>query len=133
MEFSKSLIPALLVLEIIRIPEFLDADRTFTNEDLQEWYETLVIPYKKDIRTCLGISIGEKDTPIRFLQRVLGKFGLKLSCCGRLGSRLDRRRVYSLAGLNLDGRNEIFSRWLERDNNGVSTESINYVDTSAAA
>jgi len=64
MEFSKSLIPALLVLEIIRIPEFLDADRTFANEDLQEWYETLVIPYKKDIRTCLGISIGEKDTPI---------------------------------------------------------------------
>jgi hypothetical protein len=81
----------------------------------------------------LGISIGEKDTPIRFLQRVLGKFGLKLSCCGRLGSRLDRRRVYRLAGLNLDGRNEIFSRWLERDNKGVSTESIIYVDTSAAA
>ena len=132
-DFTKSLIPALLVLEIIRIPEFLDADRTLANEDLQEWYETLVIPYKKDIRTCLGITIGEKDTPIRFLQRVLGKFGLKLSCCGRLGSRLDRRRVYSLAGLNLDGRNEIFSRWLERDNKGVSTESINYVDTSAAA
>lgn len=132
-DFTKSLIPALLVLEIIRIPEFLDADQTFANEDLQEWYETLVIPYKKDIRTCLGITIGEKDTPIRFLQRVLGKFGLKLSCCGRLGSRLDRRRVYSLAGLNLDGRNEIFSRWLERDNKGVSTESINYVDTSAAA
>ena len=57
-DFTKSLIPALLVLEIIRIPEFLDADQTFANEDLQEWYETLVIPYKKDIRTCLGIKIG---------------------------------------------------------------------------
>ena len=123
-DFAKSLIPTLLVLEFLKIPDFLDCDRTLTNDDLREWWETLVIPYKKDIRTCLGVTIGEKDTPIRFLQRVLGKLGLKLSCIGRLGSRGDRRRVYRLAGLNLDGRNEIFSRWLELDNKGVSIDSI---------
>ena len=132
-DFAKSLIPTLLVLEFLKIPEFFDCDRTFTNDDLQEWYETLVIPYKKDIRTCLGITIGENDTPIRFLQRVLGKLGLKLSCCGRLGSRGDRRRVYRLAGLNLDGRNEIFSRWLDRDIESVSIDFIYDHNQSVAA
>lgn len=132
-DFAKSLIPTLLVLEFLKIPEFFDCDRTFTNDDLQEWYETLVIPYKKDIRTCLGITIGENDTPIRFLQRVLGKLGLKLSCCGRLGSRGDRRRVYRLAGLNLDGREAIFSRWLDRDIESVSIDSISNPLFSVAA
>ena len=132
-DFAKSLIPTLLVLEFLKIPEFFDCDRTLTNDDLREWYETLVIPYKKDIRTCLGITIGENDTPIRFLQRVLGKLGLKLSCCGRLGSRGDRRRVYRLAGLNLDGRNEIFSRWLDRDIESVSIDFIYDHNQSVAA
>ncbi|CCI27815.1 plasmid replication protein, CyRepA1 family [Microcystis aeruginosa] len=122
-DFTKSLIPTLLVLEFLKIPDFFDCDRTLTNDDLREWYETLVIPYKKDIRTCLGITIGENDTPIRFLQRVLGKLGLKLSCCGRLGSRGDRRRFYQLAGLNLDGREAIFSRWLDRDIESVSVST----------
>ena len=134
-DFAKSLIPALLVLEFLKIPDFLDCDRILTNEDedLREWYETLVIPYKKDIRTCLGITIGENDTPIRFLQRVLRKLGLKLSCCGRLGSRGDRRRVYRLAGLNLDGREAIFSRWLDRDIESVSTDCIYDHNQSVAA
>jgi hypothetical protein len=112
-------------LEFLEIDRFLDPERTFTNDDLKEWWEKTVLPYRRDIKTLTGITIGANDTPIRFAQRLTGKFGLKLTCIARIGPRGSRTRVYRLTSIDPDGRGEIFARWCERDNRPVSTDSIN--------
>ena len=64
----------------------------------------------------------ESDTPIKVVQKLLSLLGLKLTCIGRLGSRSDRERVY-VYDPPLDGREEIFASWLQRDNVSEPSES----------
>jgi hypothetical protein len=133
-----ALTPLVACLEFLGIDRFLDPDTQWSNDSLKEWWETMVLPYRRDIKTLTGITIGEKDSPIRFAQRLLGKMGLKLACIGRLGKRGDRTRFYRLSAIDPDGRWSIFARWFERENAGVSTGSINIypmpsVDTQKSA
>jgi hypothetical protein len=76
---------------------------------------------KRELKTFLGLTIVESDTPIKIVQKLLSLLGLKLTCIGRLGSRAKRERVYILESPN-DGREEIFATWLERDSASISTE-----------
>jgi hypothetical protein len=81
----------------------------------------LALANQRELKTFLGLTIVESDTPIKIVQKLLSLLGLKLTCIGRLGSRAKRERVYILEFCN-DGREEIFATWLERDNAFIPTE-----------
>jgi hypothetical protein len=69
---------------------------------------------KWEIKTALNISINEKDSPVAIAQKLLGKVGLNLGYLRREGSRDNRQRVYGYFN-PLDGRDEVFTAWLQRD------------------
>ena len=74
----------------------------------------LAIANKTELKTFLGLTIVESDTPIKIVQKLLSLLGLKLTYIGRFGSREKRERVYVFEPVN-DGREEIFASWLQRD------------------
>jgi hypothetical protein len=74
----------------------------------------LALANQRELKTFLGLTIVESDTPIKIVQKLLSLLGLKLTCIGRLGSRSQRERVYVFEPPN-DGREEIFKSWLRRD------------------
>ncbi len=88
----------------------------------------LALANKRELKTFLGLTIVESDTPIKIVQKLLGLLGLKLNYIGRLGSRELRERVYVFEP-PLDGREEIFASWLQRDRAFTIAESINNSDT----
>ena len=121
-----ALTPKIKVLEFLQIERFLNPESLHDNDSLADWFKNIIIPHAQAIKTVLGLTINPlKDSPVAVAQRLLGLMGLKLTCIGRLGCRGNRKRVYQLLDPNLDGRNEIFSRWSERDSLGVSTLSNN--------
>jgi hypothetical protein len=80
---------------------------------------------QRELKTFLGLTIVESDTPIKIVQKLLNLLGLKLTCIGRLGSRGKRERVYVFE-LPDDGREEIFNSWLQRDRSNSQVESASY-------
>jgi hypothetical protein len=76
---------------------------------------------KRELKTFLSLTIVESDTPIKIVQKLLSILGLKLTCLGRFGSRTKRERVYIFESPN-DGREKIFTTWLERDSAFIPTE-----------
>jgi hypothetical protein len=76
---------------------------------------------KRELKTFLGLTIVESDTPIKIVQKLLSLLGLKFTCIGRFGSRSKRERVYIFESPN-DGREEVFAAWLERDSASIPTE-----------
>ncbi|RCJ41897.1 hypothetical protein A6770_35945 [Nostoc minutum NIES-26] len=68
------------------------------------------------------MTISEKLTPVAFplrvaagiAQKLLNKIDLRLSYVGRLGQRCKRECVYKFVGTD-DGRDRIFSGWLNRE------------------
>jgi Domain of unknown function (DUF3854) len=121
-----ALTPKIKVLEFLQIERFLNPESLHDNDSLADWFKNIIVPHAHAIKTVLGLTINPlKDSPVAVAQRLLGRLGLKLTCIGRLGSRGNRKRVYQLLDPNLDGRNEIFSRWSERDSKPVSTLSNN--------
>jgi hypothetical protein len=81
----------------------------------------LALANKRELKTFLGLTIVESDTPIKIVQKLLSLLGVTLTCIGRLGSRTKRERVYIFESPN-DGREEIFATWLERDSASIPTE-----------
>ncbi len=77
---------------------------------------------KRELKTFLGLTIVESDTPIKIVQKLLSLLGLKLTYIGRLGSRGQRERIYMFEQRD-DGREEIFNSWLQRDSAFIQTES----------
>ena len=77
---------------------------------------------KRELKTFLGLTIVQSDTPIKIAQKLLSLLGLKLTYIGRLGSREQRERVYVFKSPS-DGREEIFASWLQRDKNLTQVES----------
>ncbi len=82
----------------------------------------LALANKRELKTFLGLTIVESDTPIKIAQKLLSLLGLKLTYLGRLGSREQRERVYVFELCN-DGREEIFASWLQRDSAFTPVES----------
>ncbi len=82
----------------------------------------LALANQRELKTFLGLTIVESDTPIKIVQKLLSLLGLKLTCIGRLGSRGQRERVYVFEPPS-DGRSEIFAHWLQRDSAFIQTES----------
>ncbi|MGV2831582.1 plasmid replication protein, CyRepA1 family [Myxosarcina sp. GI1(2024)] len=81
----------------------------------------LALANQRELKTFLGLTIVESDTPIKIVQKLLSLLGLKLTCIGRLGSRKERERVYMFEPPD-DGREEIFASWLQRDKNLTQVE-----------
>ncbi len=81
----------------------------------------LALANQRELKTFLGLTIVESDTPIKIVQKLLSLLGLKLTCIGRLGSRKERERVYMFEPPS-DGREEIFASWLQRDQNLTQVE-----------
>ncbi len=82
----------------------------------------LALANQRELKTFLGLTIVESDTPIKIVQKLLSLLGLKLTCIGRLGSRKERERVYMFEPPD-DGREEIFASWSQRDKNLTKVES----------
>lgn len=82
----------------------------------------LALANQRELKTFLGLTIVESDTPIKIVQKLLSFLGLKLTCIGRLGSRGHRERAYTYEPPN-DDRSEIFAHWLQRDSAFIQTES----------
>ena len=77
---------------------------------------------QRELKTFLGLTIVESDTPVKIAQKLLSLLGLKLTSVGRLGSREQRERVYVFESCD-DGREEIFDSWLQRDSAFRQAES----------
>lgn len=121
---------AVKTLEILGAADLMVEGKTFTatSPEMKKLAD-MAKRYKRDIKTCLGVTISDKDTPIAITQRLLGLMGLKLSYVGRLGSVVNRERVYKFER-PCDGRDEIFSRWLERDQSLMSTSGNKEIKNS---
>ncbi|BAZ47254.1 hypothetical protein NIES4102_43000 (plasmid) [Chondrocystis sp. NIES-4102] len=87
---------------------------------------------QRELKTFLGLTIVESDTPIKIVQKLLSLLGLKLTCIGRLGSRGHRERVYTYEPPN-DGRSKIFAHWLQRDSAFIQTESSTVSNLSSVS
>ncbi|MBD1921960.1 MULTISPECIES: plasmid replication protein, CyRepA1 family [Cyanophyceae] len=137
-DLNKSLLSApvaTLSLEMLGVLCLLDTQRHFKNEDedLQEIAKN-AIQYRWDIKSALGISINEMDSPIRIAQKLLGKLGLKLTFLYKEGSRGEQQRVYGFKNPT-DGRDKIFAAWLARDETARQTEldKVSNCDTVVTA
>ncbi|BAY96071.1 MULTISPECIES: plasmid replication protein, CyRepA1 family [unclassified Tolypothrix] len=101
-------------LEVLGIPNFLPTDRELRGND-----EDLItmanhaLHFKWQVKTVLGITLNDQDSPVVILRRLLKKIGLKLEYLGRDGSG-ERQRIYRVVGDD-DGRDAIFRYWLAKD------------------
>ena len=85
---------------------------------------------RRELKTFLGLTIVESDTPIKIVQKLLSILGLKLTYIGRFGSREQRERVYSFEFPD-DGREAIFQSWLQRDKAFAQADLVNNLEISA--
>lgn len=102
-------------LELLGIGAILaQTDRVFrgNDEDMQVLLSK-AIQYRNEIKDLLGVTISKGATPIQVLRQLIKKLGLKLKSGGRDGAG-DRQRFYTIKNPN-DGRLEIFSKWLAKD------------------
>ena len=101
-------------LQVLDIEQFFGEDRTFTNDSLANWFEKIK-GCSADIKNFLGVGIGDKSTPITTAQRLLNLLGYKMKSIDRI--RIDGKLTYRYSGVicNADDRQDVLSRWLERD------------------
>ncbi len=103
------------ILEILGIPQLFDSEAKFSSSsELLVKMAELAKQNAWEIKTVLGLTINQKDTPIAIAQMLLRLLGLKLSYLGRFGSRGARERFYGGVALD-DGREKVFEVWLSRD------------------
>ncbi|MGB5714938.1 MAG: plasmid replication protein, CyRepA1 family, partial [Waterburya sp.] len=122
-DFNRSLLSTSLRLLETLIVGLLKPEVEYRGSDPNlQLIAELALANKRELKTFLGLTIVESDTPIKIVQKLLGLLGLKLTCIGRLGSRDKRERVYIFEPPN-DGRSEIFASWLQRDSDFTPVES----------
>ena len=131
-DINKSLLGAKIkTLKILKIEQFFDSTKEFTNDSLSLWWQ-MVQKYRFDIQTILGVGIGDEnsDTPIAAAQRILHKMGVKLDGCGQRRQKGERDksgvghkrvRIYRGCNLNRDHRDAVFACWLKREQQSVGT------------
>jgi Domain of unknown function (DUF3854) len=120
------LLPAVMLLEELKISQLFNADVEFRSSDVElQKLRSLAVEHKQVIKNYLGVSISEKDSAIAICQKFLKKLGMKLSYIGRFGARGHRERVYQFVPPQ-DEREIIFSGWLHRDEamSASTTENV---------
>ncbi len=122
-DFNRSLLSTQLRLLETLIIGLLKPEVQYRGRDPNlQLIAELALANQKELKTFLGLTIVESDTPIKIVQKLLSLLGLKLTCIGRFGSRSQRERVYVFESPN-DGREEIFASWLQRDSAFTQIES----------
>jgi hypothetical protein len=125
-DFNRSLLSTPLRLLETLIIDLLQPGIEYRGSDRHlQFIAELALFNQRELKTFLGLTIVESDTPIKIVQKLLGLLGLKLTCIGRLGSRGKRERVYVFEPPD-DGREEIFNSWLRRDSAFAQVESTAY-------
>jgi hypothetical protein len=125
-DFNRSLLSTPLRLLETLIIDLLQPGVEYRGGDRHlQFIAELALFNQRELKTFLGLTIVESDTPIKIVQKLLGLLGLKLTCIGRLGSRGKRERVYVFEPPD-DGREEIFKSWLRRDSAFAQVESTAY-------
>lgn len=104
-----------VALETIGFTEIFNSTSEYRNDDpvLIE-FAAKVKELRRDIKTVLGVTIREDDSPVVVCRNLLSLLGLKLKCTKKERYGKTRVRVYEIEGLN-DGRDEILGAWLQRD------------------
>ena len=114
-DFNRSLLSTSLRLLETLILGLLQPNVQYRGSDPNlQLIAELALANRREIKTFLGLTIKESDSPIKIVQKLLSLLGLKLTYIGRLGSRNQRERVYVFVPPD-DGREKIFASWLERD------------------
>ncbi len=114
-DFNRSLLSTSLRLLETLILGLLQPDVQYRGSDPNlQLIAELALANRREIKTFLGLTIKESDSPIKIVQKLLSLLGLKLTYISRLGSREQRERVYVFVPPD-DGREKIFASWLERD------------------
>jgi hypothetical protein len=117
-DFNKSLLSGKIqLMKILNVEQFFGAEKEFTGDSLADWVEKFRNPrIISQIKSILGFTLSVKDSPISFAQRLLRLLGLKLICVGqRRREDGSRYRLYQGCDPLVDGRGEVFDRWIERD------------------
>jgi Domain of unknown function (DUF3854) len=105
------------MLELFGIPQLLVEGKQFTSSDpMLVSMAELAKQHAWEIKSALNLTIKDKDSPMAIAQKFLGVLGIKLKYIGRFGSRSDRERYYVYEPSD-DGREDIFSSWLTREDN----------------
>ena len=122
-DFNRSLLSTSLRLLETLIIDLLQPGVQYRGSDPNlQLIAELALANQRELKTFLGLTIVESDTPIKVVQKLLSILGLKLTCIGRLGSRGERERVY-VYDPPLDGREEIFASWLQQDRASEQSDS----------
>lgn len=128
-DFNRSLLStSLRLLETLIIDLFKPGVQYRGSDPNLQLIAELAHANKRELKNFLGLTIVESDTPIKIAQKLLSLLGLKLTYISRLGSREQRERVYVFELCN-DGRAEIFTNWLQRDDAFSQAESVSNSDT----
>ncbi|MBD1903780.1 DUF3854 domain-containing protein [Trichocoleus sp. DQ-A3] len=133
-DLNKSLICSrIATLENLGVPNLLDRERRFKagDDDLQAMSEKAKAN-KWQIKKALGISIGEEESPISIVQKLLDTLGLKLEYLCKEGERGQQKRVYGFVDPK-DGREEVFAAWLARDKAAAETLAREQAEREQAA
>uniref|UniRef100_UPI0035941FDF plasmid replication protein, CyRepA1 family n=1 Tax=Chamaesiphon sp. TaxID=2814140 RepID=UPI0035941FDF len=101
-------------LKVLKIVQFFGEDKIFTNESLIEWHR-YILQFRFQVKDILGVTIGLNSTPIRAAQVLLDKLGYRLDYLDRARIEGVPTRRYGGVQLNCDRRDEVFDRWLVRD------------------
>ena len=122
-DFNRSLLStSLRLLETLIVGLLKPGVEYRGNDPNLQLISELALANKRELKTFLGLTIVESDTPIKIIQKLLSLLGLKLTYIGRLGSREQRERVYMYEPPS-DGRSEIFKSWLQKDKVLAQTKS----------
>lgn len=103
-----------MALEAVNIAQFFREDKVFTKDSLTQWHERLR-GCSADILNYLGVTIGDKSTPITTVQRLLSLLGYKLEPLDRIRINGKLVRRYGGVDCDVDDRHAVLERWLERD------------------
>ncbi|WP_158260630.1 plasmid replication protein, CyRepA1 family [Pleurocapsa sp. CCALA 161] len=103
------------ILEILGIEKLFDPEAKFcASSELLVQMAELAKRNAWEIKTVLGVTISQKDTPIAIAQKLLRLLGLKMTYLGRFGSRQARERYYGNVAID-DERIKVFEGWLSKD------------------
>jgi hypothetical protein len=113
----RTLAGKIVLLDLINTQQFLDSSVSFTSQCLQEWFDSNILPYRHQIRHFLGIAITAKCSPIQFVQNLMQKLGLRLTCNRhRIKGQIVREYRYDPTKIALaPERSLILMAWQRKD------------------
>ena len=126
------------VVEALRLPEFIAMEgQEITNESIDWWWEhitNLVAQHyntKTAVKRFLGLTLSDKESPIRNLGKLLERVGYSLTYIKQLGENKNRQRVYRIDRVTRH-QDQIFAYWLSKLEKEVEPESCETEDSIAA-